>query len=157
MHEFLQRDLDYVIRGEEVLWGCLLMAVTLSVQGIGMFYVMRASGALLARTQKLRVQFDMTILILMAWMIVVVHLLEVVVWAGFFTWKGAQPNIFSALYNALVNYTTLGAGYLPLDWRLLEGMLGMAGLLSFAWSTSVLIALAQQLMQRALARRQAEH
>jgi hypothetical protein len=153
MYEFLQRDLDYVIRADEVLWGCLLVAVTLSIHGVGMYYVMRASGVLLARTAKLHARFGMGVLILVAWMIVVVHLLEVVVWAGFFTWKGAQPNAFSAFYNALVNYTTLGAGYLPLDWRLLEGMLGMAGLLSFAWSTSVLIALAQQLMQRALTQR----
>jgi len=90
------------------------------------------------------------LVIMMVWMIVVFHLTEVAVWAGFFTWKDAQPNVFSAFYNALVNYTTLGAGYLPLRWRLLEGMLGMAGLLSFAFSTSVLVAVAQQILQRAL-------
>jgi len=33
---------------------------------------------------------------------------------------------------------------------LLEGMLGMAGLLSFAWSTTTLIALAQLILPRAL-------
>ena len=78
--------------------------------------------------------------------IVVLHLFEVMVWAAFFTWKGAQPNASSAFYNALVNYTTLGAGYLPIRWRLLEGMLGMAGLLCFAFSTSALLALAQQIV-----------
>ena len=61
-----------------------------------------------------------------------------------------QPNPFSAFYNALVNYTTLGAGYLPLRWRLLEGMLGMAGLLSFAFTTSALIAVTHELMRPAL-------
>jgi len=65
----------------------------------------------------------------------------------FFTWKDAQPNASSAFYNALVNYTTLGAGYLPIRWRLLEGMLGMAGLLCFAFSTSAVLALAQRLVQ----------
>jgi len=42
----------------------------------------------------------------------------------------------------MLNYTTLQAGYLPQRWRLLEGMLGMAGLLTFAWSTSILFSLA---------------
>jgi hypothetical protein len=90
------------------------------------------------------------ILILAAWMIILINLTEVMVWAGFYVWKGAQPNPFSAFYNALLNYTTLQAGYLPLRWRLLEGMLGMAGLLTFAWSTSVLFSLAQKFQEQAL-------
>lgn len=66
-----------------------------------------------------------------------------------FAWKNAQPNPFSAFYYALGNYTTLGGGYLPVRWRLLEGLLAMSGLLSFAFSTSVLIALAPKLMTEA--------
>lgn len=152
MDIFLQRDIAYVTRVEEVVWGCLLLALTLSIHGMGMYQVMRVSTALMGRIRKLHARWGMGVLVVVAWIIVIVHLTEVLVWASFYVWKGAQPNIFSALYNALVNYTTLGAGYLPLRWRLLEGMLGMAGLLSFAWSTSVLIALAQELMLRALNR-----
>jgi thiamine transporter ThiT len=149
MNEFLQRDLDYVMRLDEVLWGCLLLAITLSIHVAGLFRTMRVSLALMGHPKKLRPGFDMGVVILVALMLIVLHLIEVTVWAGFFTWKGAQPNPFSAFYNALVNYTTLGAGYLPLRWRLLEGMLGMAGLLSFAFSTSALFALAQALMRPA--------
>jgi len=150
MHEFLQRDLDYVMRLDEVIWGCLLLTVTIVIHGSGLFYTTRMSAALMARVRMSRHGFGLALVILMVWMIVVLHLIEVTVWAGFFTWKDAQPNAFSAFYNALVNYTTLAAGYLPLRWRLLEGMLGMAGLLSFAFSTSVLVAVAQQIMRRAL-------
>ena len=83
-------------------------------------------------------------------MIVVANLIEVGTWAGFYVWKGAQPNPFSAFYNALLNFTTLQAGYLPLRWRLLEGMLGVAGVLTFAWSTSVLFSLTQEFQEKAL-------
>jgi hypothetical protein len=152
MQEFLQRDLDYVMRLDEVIWGCLLLAVTISIHATGLFYTTRMSGELLSRIKKLRYGFGLAMAIVMVWIIVTLHLLEVAVWAGFFAWKDAQPNIFSAFYNALVNYTTLGAGYLPLRWRLLEGMLGIAGLLSFALSTSVLAAVTHQLMQRDLDR-----
>lgn len=148
MQEFLQRDLDYVMRLDEVMWGCLLLAVTISFHAAGLFYTTRMSGALLSRIKKLRQSFGLAVLSMMVWIIVALHLFEVAVWAGFFAWKDAQPNIFSAFYNALVNYTTLGAGYLPLRWRLLEGMLGMTGLLSFALSTSVLAAVTHRLMQR---------
>ena len=149
MTEFLQRDLDYVMRVDEVVWGCLLLAITISIHAAGLFYTTRMSSALMVRMKKLHHGFGLAVVILMVWMMVVLHLIEVTVWAGFFTWKDAQPNVFSAFYNALVNYTTLAAGYLPLRWRLLEGMLGMAGLLSFALSTSVLVAVAHQIVQRA--------
>ena len=154
MNEFLQRDLDYVMRLDEVMWGCLLLAVTLIIHGAGLFHTMRASAALVARRKVLHPGFGMTVVVLAALVIFVLHLIEVTVWAGFFTWTHAQPNPFSAFYNALVNYTTLGAGYLPLRWRLLEGMLGMAGLLSFAFSTSALFALAQHLVQRTVTEQQ---
>ena len=71
-------------------------------------------------------------------------------WAGFYVWRGAIPNPSTAFYYALVNYTTLDSGYLPQRWRLLEGVLAMAGLLTFAWSTGVLFTLAQEFQDRAL-------
>jgi hypothetical protein len=150
MHEFLQRDLDYVIRLDEVVWGCLLVAVTLTIHGVGLFGTLRLSNALLLRTRRPWPGFAAGVVMLAALMIVVVHLIEVTVWAAFFTWKRAQPNAFSAFYYALANYTTLSGGYLPVRWRLLEGLLAMEGLLSFAFSTSVLIALSPHLMAQAM-------
>jgi hypothetical protein len=150
MHEFLQRDLDYIMTFGEVMWGCLLLAITITIHGAGLFYMARMSGALMDRMRKPRYGLGIAVVVLMAWVTVILNLIEVTVWAGFLTWKGAQPNVDSAFYNALVNYTTLGAGYLPLRWRLLEGMLGVAGLISFALSTGVLVTVAQQLLRRAL-------
>ncbi len=153
MDEFLQRDLAYVTRLDEVLWGGMLLALTIAIHGVGMLLTLRASYALKDRFEQALSQYPavgLGILILAAWMIILVNLTEVMVWAGFYVWKGAQPNPFSAFYNALLNYTTLQAGYLPLRWRLLEGMLGMAGLLTFAWSTSVLFSLAQKFQEQAL-------
>jgi hypothetical protein len=74
-----------------------------------------------------------------------VHLTEVMVWAAFFLWKGAFPNQSVAYYFSLNEYTTVGSNFsLPLHWRLLEGMIATAGLLTFAWSTGVLLTLAQE-------------
>ena len=51
----------------------------------------------------------------------------------------------SAYYLSLLDYTTLGCEYdLPVNWRLLEGMIAISGLMTFAWSTGVLFALAQE-------------
>ena len=77
-------------------------------------------------------------------MILLVHLVEAMVWAAFFMWKDAFASYSVAYYFSLNEYTTLGSNfYLPRHWRLLEGMLAMAGLLAFAWSTGVLFTMAQ--------------
>lgn len=146
MHQFLQQDIDYVIRLDEVLWGCLLLAITVVIHGAGMLRIVRVGTRMLLPARTRLPGFRSAVLILTVLAIVVLHLLEVEIWAAFFTWKDAQPNPSSAFYNALVNYTALGAGYLPIRWRLLEGMLGMAGLLCFAFSTSALLAFAQKLV-----------
>jgi hypothetical protein len=84
------------------------------------------------------------VLILASWMIVLIHLVELLVWAAFFLLQGAMPSASTSYYFALMQYTTVGSSLnLPLRWRLLEGMLPIAGLMTFAWSTGVLFTLAQ--------------
>ena len=84
-------------------------------------------------------------------MITSVHLVEVSVWAAFLIWKGAVSVPTAAYYVALMNYTTLGSEFpLATGWRLLEGMTGIAGLMTFAWSTGVLLTLAQNFQDHAL-------
>ena len=49
------------------------------------------------------------------------------------------------LKESVFEYTTVGSNFnLPLHWRLLEGMIATAGLLTFAWSTGILMTLAQE-------------
>ena len=74
-----------------------------------------------------------------------VHLLEVAVWAAFFIWQGAFANGSISYYFSLNEYTTVGSNFsLPVHWRLLEGMIATTGLLTFAWSTGILLTLAQE-------------
>jgi hypothetical protein len=85
------------------------------------------------------------VLIVASWIIVLVHLAELLVWAAFLLWTGAMPSASTAYYFALMQYTTVGSSLnLPPEWRLLEGMLPIAGLMTFAWSTGVLFTLAQE-------------
>src|SRR3954463_11374180 len=53
-----------------------------------------------------------------AWMILL-HLVEVSVWGGFYLWRGAIADLPSALYFSAVTYTTTGYGdvVLPKEWR----------------------------------------
>jgi hypothetical protein len=65
---------------------------------------------------------------------------EMLVWRLSIYAAGALPSISTALYFAIVACTTLGYGdvLLPLDWRLMSGLLSTTGLPMFAWSTAIL-------------------
>jgi hypothetical protein len=138
--------MNYVTSLEEVLWGTTLIALTTAIHGCGMVATLRACHAIgHGSGRQLSFVRGAAILILASWMIVLVHLVELLVWALFFLWQGAIDDPSAAYYFALMQYTTVGSGInLPLRWRLLDGMVAIAGLMTFAWSTGVLFMLAQE-------------
>ena len=144
----------YVTGIEEIAWGCGLVAITMVLHGIGMVWTLRVVKALKVRLgRELRRGASLFLLVVAAWLITASHLVEVFAWAGFFLWKGAMPNPSVAYYFALLEYTTVGSQYyLPSNWRLLEGMIAIAGLITFAWSTGVFFAVAQEFQDRELRR-----
>ena len=75
------------------------------------------------------------------WMILL-HLLEVTVWAVFFVTKRAMPDLSSALYFSAVTYTTTGYGdlVLPKEWRLVGAVEALTGILMCGWSTGFFFA-----------------
>ena len=146
----------YTTRLEEAVWGLLLVSITLALHGFGMVLTLRAINGIKARLPPLSFWRGMLLIVLASWMILAIHMAEVDIWAHFFLWKkavaGAVNNISLCYYFALMDYTTLGSNYnLILDWRLLEGTIGIAGLLTFAWSTGILMTLAQEFQDRQLA------
>jgi len=135
----------YVTSLEEVFYGGALVALTMALHGFGMLGVVRANHTLKnCLGPRTNIVANLLPVIFTSWLIMLVHLVEVALWALFFLWKGAFPNHSTAYYFSLNEYTTVGSNFnLPLKWRLLEGMLATAGLLAFAWSTGILFTLAQ--------------
>jgi hypothetical protein len=148
-------SLTHVTSVEEIAWGVVLIAATMTIHAVAMPTTLLASRRLRARRPSHDESFRDGVLVLLAasWMIVITHLLEVVVWAAFFYLRDAFPNVSAAYYFALLQYTTVGSDLtLPDRWRLLGGMIAMAGLLTFAWSTTVLLTLAQRVQDEGLHR-----
>ena len=110
----------YVIRLEEITWGSLLVAVTMAIHGVGMLVTLRVTDAIKDRfKESMSIFLSLGIVILASWMIILTSAVEIWVWGEFFVLMGALPNRSTAIYYALVNYTTLDSGYLPLRWHLL--------------------------------------
>ena len=147
---------EYVIGAEELFWGGTLLATTMALHGLGMLMVLRAANNLNRRfASKPTFTKGVCTLILATWLILLTHLLEVFPWAALFDAVGAvntaHPNSSIAFYVALSDYTTLGCEFVLVQhWRLLQGMIAVAGLMTFAWSTGVLLTIAQTFQDQQL-------
>lgn len=74
------------------------------------------------------------------------HLAEVGLWSGVYWATGIVPNAYDAYYSAFNTYTALGLGHAVEreEWRLLEPMTSVSGILMFGWTTAILIAALQR-------------
>ena len=81
---------------------------------------------------------------------VLVHLVEITVWAAYYAGGGGMPDLDSALYFSAVTYTTTGYGDLVLSesWRLVGGIEALTGILMCGWSTGFFFAVVSQILMR---------
>ncbi len=82
------------------------------------------------------------LLIRIAGWTMLLHLLQIAVWACFYVWNAAMPDFPSALYFSSVTYTTTGYGdlVLPEEWRLFGGVEALTGILMCGLSTGLFFA-----------------
>ena len=83
---------------------------------------------------------------LAAWM-VLLHVVEITLWAAIYVLARAMPDLPSAVYFSAVTYTTTGYGdlVLPPDWRLIGAVEALTGILMCGWSTGFFFAVASRM------------
>jgi hypothetical protein len=87
--------------------------------------------------------------IVVAVWVVLLHLIEISVWAAAYVWNGAIADMQSALYFSAVTYTTTGYGDIVLAprWRLDGGIEALTGILMCGWSTGFFFAMVNRFYQ----------
>ena len=85
----------------------------------------------------------------LAMAIVVLHGLEILLWAGFYRWC-CLPSWDSAIYFSASSYSTLGCSdvSLPTNWRTLGPLESVIGVLMCGISASLLFAIVTRLINR---------
>ena len=74
--------------------------------------------------------------------LLLLHLVEVSVWAAAFTVFDLLPDFETSMYFSLTSFTTVGYGdvVLPAPWRLAGPIEAAVGVLMFGWSTGFIVA-----------------
>jgi hypothetical protein len=89
----------------------------------------------------------MRLLIWLTWVLVMIHVAEIAVWALFYLWAGCLPDAESAFYFSGVTYTTVGYGdlVLPERWRILGPVEALTGILMCGLSAGLFFATATRI------------
>jgi hypothetical protein len=122
-----------------------LMALCVVIHAIG---VSSAIGWMRRREGPgLRLRHWIWLFIQVAGWIILLHVIEVIVWALVYALAGAIPGMPSALYFSAVTYTTTGYGdiVLPEDWRLVGAIESLTGILMCGWSTGFFVAVVSRM------------
>ena len=128
-----------------LLLAWLLMAASVVIHAVGIATVLQWRRDRIFAAP--RVSLRMWRFIRLAGLIILLHLIEISVWAVFYLWQGALSTLDAALYFSAVTYTTTGYGdvLLPERWRLLGSVEALTGILMCGWSTGAFFVVATQL------------
>src|SRR5262245_25343094 len=126
-----------------------LLAACVVVQSAGMLLLIHW----LARVQNVlespRASRRAGLLLCLFVAIVLLHLLQVILWAVVF-WQARQlPTLETAVYFSLTTYTTIGFGDVVLGpgWRVLAGTEGLTGIILIGWSTAFVFAVVNRMYE----------
>jgi len=132
-----------------VLLAVALLATCVTVQSLGMLvlirWLSRVRRVLESRSTYLRVALLLRLFV----GIVLLHLVQVGLWAVVF-WRAQElPNVDTALYFSLATYTTIGFGDVVVGpgWRVLAGIEGLTGILLVGWSTAFVFAVVNRMYE----------
>jgi len=81
--------------------------------------------------------------------IVLLHLIQVGLWAVVYWFAHEVPTLETAVYFSIVTYTTIGFGDVVLGpgWRVLAGIEGLTGVLLIGWSTAFVFAIVNRMYE----------
>ena len=132
----------------KLLIGWSLAALCVVVHAMGMTAVSRW---LKQATPRVGARFWLStwLLVRVAGWIILLHLVEIAVWALFYAWDHGMPDLTSAFYFSAVTYTTTGYGdlVLPGEWRLVGGIEALTGILMCGWSAAFFVAVVTRISQ----------
>ncbi len=138
----LLQHLSAIMPAADLLFGGAMLVVIVLVHATGVRFitnhVVARSRTIMLRPTAWRADLLMSssVFVLLA-----LHLLEMVLWAGALVYSGLVPNWRNAGFFAGNTYTTVGYGafVLPAGWHMLAPIIAISGLFTFGWSGSVLV------------------
>jgi len=126
-----------------------LLAACVIVQSVGMLVLIHWLTRLRRVIESPSAMRRVGLLVRLFLLIVLLHLIQVGLWAVVF-WRAHElPTLETAVYFSLTTYTTIGFGDVVLGpgWRVLAGIEGLTGILLVGWSTAFVFAVVNRMYE----------
>jgi hypothetical protein len=133
---------------QQLLFALALTILTVVIHAVGTVHVVMPATGFWKRSVASPSKHRPTLtLIQLVSLLLLLHLLEVSVWAAAYTVGSVLPDFETSLYYSLKSYTTVGYGDVlpPTSWRLLGPIEAAVGILMLGWSTSIIVATVQRI------------
>lgn len=130
---------------QQLLFALALASITVILHAVGTVYlVIPAAGVWERKLTSPRPALALTRLVSL---LLVLHLLEMTVWATAYAAAGVLPGFETSLYYSLTSYTTVGYGDVipPVSWRLIGPIEAAVGVLMLGLSTGIIVAAVQRI------------
>ena len=126
----------------------VLVLLTLWIQCAGMGVLIHWTRTfIMRRTKKLSPWHSAVLMVRFAGTMTVLHILEILVWAGFYRWK-CLSAWGASFYFSAASFSTIGSGdvLLPQIWRSSGPVEGLTGMLMCGMSVSALFAILTRIL-----------
>ena len=133
---------------QQLLFALALTSVTVVVHALGTAYVVIPMTGLWGRkTVTPFVARPVWVLTRLVSLLLLLHLVEMAIWAAAFAATDILPDFETSLYYSMKSYTTVGYGDVlpPAAWRLIGPTEAAVGVLMLGWSTSLIVAAVQRI------------
>jgi len=129
----------------------LLVAACVTIHGAGMMLGLRwLTRAWPLREHTFSLPRTFWILIRAVFGLLLLHLLQITVWAAFYQLSGCFQDFQTSFYFSATSYSTVGYGdVVPAPaWRVMGPIEAVTGVLMFGWSTGVLFSMVNHLQAK---------
>jgi hypothetical protein len=133
---------------QQFIFGLVLAGTTVVLHAIGTVYIITPlAGVWRRNVESFQLPQRVWILTRLVSLLLVLHLMEMAVWAAAYTVTAVFPDFETSLYYSLKSYTTVGYGDIlpPASWRLLGPIEAAVGVLMLGWSTGIIVAAVQRI------------
>ena len=132
-----------------VLIALALLAACVIVQSLGTLVMIHWLARVRQVLESPHVFRHVGLLLALFMFIVLLHLIQIVLWALVFWRVGELPTLETAVYFSITTYTTVGFGDVVLGpgWRVLAGIEGLTGLILVGWSTAFVFAIVNRMYE----------
>jgi len=128
-------------------WLAVGLTAAVLIQIAGLSLISRLVARLSARPEGMAQTWQITINGLVVYLLFVLHLAQITIYAAIYVVTGAIGSVHTALYFSAATFTTIGGGVVQTEepWQFFASLEGLSGIIMVGWSISFLVAVTNRL------------